>query len=58
MRIRIVEYSDATDGDMRDPKCAFGAIILLLMAVLSSRCSLHFECRAETDVSFLEFEFM
>ena len=29
MRIRIVEYSDATvHGDMRDPKCAFGAIIL------------------------------
>ena len=27
MRIRIVEYSDATvHGDMRDPKCAFGAI--------------------------------
>ena len=30
MRIRIVEYSDATvHGDMRDPKCAFGAIIVL-----------------------------
>ena len=28
MRIRIVEYSDATvHGDMRDPKCAFGAKI-------------------------------
>ena len=28
MRIRIAEYSDATvHGDMRDPKCAFGAKI-------------------------------
>ena len=32
MRIRIVEYSDATvHGDMRDPKCVFGEISQFLL---------------------------